>query len=63
MHGFRLSKADSTEYEILRLNMEKVEADKEREAIRKVMVAMGKERAVKDIANKDFCESPQKRAQ
>ena len=52
----KLREADSTEYEILKLNMEKAETAEEREAIRKRMAEMDKERYAK---NKTFYEKQQ----
>ena len=47
------------ENEILKLNMEKAETAEEREAIRKRMAEMDKERYAKDIENKTFYEKQQ----
>lgn len=52
----KLREADSTEYEILKLNMEKAETAEERETIRKRMAEMDKERYAKDTENKTFYE-------
>ena len=50
----KLCEADNTEYEILKLNMEKAESDEERAAIRKRIAEMQKERYAKDTENKQF---------
>lgn len=55
----KLCEADSTEYEILKMNMEKAETAEEREAIRKRMEEMDKERYEKDTENKVFYEKQQ----
>lgn len=55
----KLREADSTEYEILKMNMEKAETAEEREAIRKRMAEMDKERYAKDTENKAFYEKQQ----
>lgn len=56
----RLSKSDASEYEILKLNMQKATTPKEREAIRKALADMRKDRALKDTEHKTFCKDMQK---
>lgn len=55
----KLKEADSTEYEILKMNMEKADSAEEREAIRQRMAEMDKERYAKDTENKEFYEKQQ----
>lgn len=55
----KLKEADSTEYEILKMNMEKADSAEEREAIRQRMAEMDKERYEKDTENKEFYEKQQ----
>lgn len=55
----KLREADRTEYEILMFNLEKAETAEEREAIRKRMAEMNKERYTKDTENKAFYERQQ----
>lgn len=55
----KLCEVDSTEYEILKMNMEKAETAEERKAIRKRMAEMDKERYAKDAENKAFYEKQQ----
>lgn len=55
----KLCQADSTEYEILKINMEKAESAEEREAIRDRMAEMDRERYYKDTENKQFFEGQQ----
>ena len=49
-----LRQADASEYEILKDNMEKADTQEERDAIRKRMAEMKKERYEKDTENKLF---------
>lgn len=49
-----LRQADSSEYDILKANMEKAESDAERQAIRDRMAEMKSERYKKDSENKEF---------
>ena len=56
----RLSKADASEYEILKLNMLTATNPKERESIRKALTDMRKDRAVKDTEHKAYCKAMQK---
>lgn len=55
----KLRLANSTEYEILKINMEKAESSEEREAIRKRMAEMDKEHYTKDTENKAFYRQQQ----
>lgn len=55
----KLKEAYSTEYEILKMNMEKADSAEEREAIRQRMAEMDKERYAKDTENKEFYEKQQ----
>lgn len=50
----KLRQADASEYEILKDNMEKADTQEERDAIRKRMAEMKKERYEKDTENKLF---------
>lgn len=54
-----LLEADKTEYDLLKLNMEKAESEAERKAIRDRMAEMKKERYEKDSENKTFYERQQ----
>lgn len=56
----RLTKSDKEEYDILKLNMQSAENETEREAIRKALADMRKDRAIKDTENKAFYEKQQK---
>ena len=56
----KLRQADSSEYEILKINMEKAESNEERQAIRDRMAEMKKERYEKDSENKEFYEKQQR---
>lgn len=55
----KLSEADKSEYELLKINMQKAESADEREKIRNYMVEMRKERDAKDTENKVFYEKLQ----
>ena len=55
----KLEKADVTEYDILRLNMENAETAEERAEIRKRMAEMKDDRYRKDTENKEFYERQQ----
>jgi hypothetical protein len=55
----KLREADSSEYEILKINMEKAESPEEREDIRNRMAEMDKEHCAKDSENKAFYEKQQ----
>lgn len=55
----KLRQADSSEYDILKANMEKAESDAERQAIRDRMTEMKRERYEKDSENKEFYEKQQ----
>lgn len=55
----KLKEADNTEYEILRVNMEKAETEEEREAIRNRLAEMNSQRYTKDTENKGFYEKQQ----
>lgn len=55
----KLSEADKSEYELLKINMQKAESADEREKIRNYMVEMCKERDAKDTENKVFYEKLQ----
>lgn len=55
----KLCEADNTEYEILKLNMEKAESGEERAAIRERIAEIKKERYAKDTENKQFYERQQ----
>lgn len=56
----RLTRSDKEEYDILKLNMQSAESETEREAIRKALADMSKDRAIKDTENKAFYEKQQK---
>ena len=56
----KLLRADSSEYDILKINMEKAESETERQAIRDRMVEMKKERYGKDSENKEFYKIQQR---
>lgn len=55
----KLREADKSEYELLKINMQKAESADEREKIRNYMVEMRKERDAKDTENKAFYEKLQ----
>lgn len=55
----KLQQADSFEYEILKINMEKAETETERIAIRTRIAEMKRERYSKDAENKGFYEKQQ----
>lgn len=50
----KLNEADKSEYELLKINMQKAGSADEREKIRNHMVEMRKERDTKDTENKAF---------
>jgi hypothetical protein len=55
----KLRQADCSEYDILKINMDRAETETERQAIRDRMAEMKKERYIKDTENKSFYESQQ----
>lgn len=55
----KLCQADSSEYDLLKANMEKAESDAECQAIRDRMAEMKKERYEKDSENKEFYKKQQ----
>ena len=54
-----LQQADSIEYDILKMNMERAESEDERQSIRDRMAEMKRERYLKDSENKTFYEKQQ----
>lgn len=56
----KLTESDATEYDILKLNMEKAETAEERQAVRESMEEMREKRYQKDTENKEFYEKQQR---